>query len=377
MILHFDKFINEIFIGEPKKLGEGDKVVCRGTIQSIDEDGHIFHVDIEGQTGTIVQIQHGSYRFCGVVFDNYFSNVLNDLDRRLKINRCRWIPSDKLEVIPVKKGKSIKFSQKFKKIFEYIEYLEYPIITENVNFVDITDRPDTISYLSNERFERLEIWNENDTDSIKEIYSSSLRQEMKIGRFIQIMNPYTNKMSLDKKINIYKSAYKNIIQNKYNFKIISGEDIRYWYNAKNYYNEAAGSLNRSCMKNSMDRLNLYCENPDKIKMLIMTNDDNKLLGRSLIWNVDKPKCVYMDRPYTVFQEDAHTFYDYAIKHNWKIYENFKNNKMFVHLKKDYGDPDYNPYMDTFIIFCLDGDEGKNYLTTNTNGCEEYNYYQEA
>ena len=158
---------------------------------------------------------------------------------------------------------------------------------------------------------------------------------------------------------------------------MSGEDIRYWYDYRNYYG-GVGSLNRSCMRNSMDRLNIYCENEDKINMLIMTDDDNnKLLGRALIWKVDKPKCIYLDRPYTVFQEDILAFYDFAIKRRWKYYDTPDFENMIIYLKKDYGDPERNPYMDTFSVFCIDGVQGNNYLTNSTEGCENYYIYNEA
>lgn len=377
MVLNFEKFLNEETLS-PEQIKEGDRIICYGSIEKHDENGNSFHLDIDGQTGIVAFVNRGYYNLCGIVFDNYFSNALNDLDRRININRCSWVITNKLKKIPiVKENKNIlKFSKNFKKIIDYVEYVECPIYIEDINYIDITSRQDTISYISNERLKRLNVW-KDDEETLEKIYSSTLRQEMKISRFIQMINPNTNKFSMDKKIDLYKSAYKSVILNKYNFKIVSGEDIRYWYDYRNYYG-GVGSLNRSCMRNSMDRLNIYCENEDKINMLIMTDDDNnKLLGRALIWKVDKPKCIYLDRPYTVFQEDILAFYDFAIKRRWKYYDTPDFENMIIYLKKDYGDPERNPYMDTFSVFCIDGVQGNNYLTNSTEGCENYYIYNEA
>ena len=376
MILKFNNFLNEEINGT-KQINEGDRVICHGTIIRFNEHGK-YNIDLEGKTGIVAYIR-GSYRHCGVVFDNYFGkNILNDLDKRIKMNRGLWVVDYQLtrQSLNNENKKSVKFSNRFKKIFEYIEYLYYPILIDNINFIDITNRPDTISYLSNDRFDRLNIWNENDYDSSKLIYETPLRQEMKISRFIQMINPFTDKISLDKKINIYKSAYNNIILNKYNFKIVSGEEIRHWYDENNYHS-GAGTLNKSCMRNSMNRLNIYCENPDKIKMLIMTGSDDKLMGRALVWNVDDPDLIYMDRPYTVFQEDVQAFNNYGIEKGWNIFDQHRRDKMIVKLKKDYGDSDRNPYMDTFMYFCIDGKDGENYLTTNSMGSKNYYIYDDA
>lgn len=371
MIVYFENFLNDI----DESLKEGDRVIMTGTIEKYTDEGR-YNIDIEDKSGIIVFIKRGACPFYGIVFDNYLPyNVLNDLDRRIKMNRGYWIQEKRLKKLNVdKKDKVvIKYSDRLKPIFEYVEYIQYPIYA-NISYIDITDRNDTISFLSKDRIERLSIWNDMDMDSKKLLYSTPLRQEMKISRFIQLINPYTDKISLDRKINIYKSAYNNLILSNHNFKIVSGEDIRFWYNEINYY-PGSGTLNKSCMRNSMDRLDVYCKNPDKIKLLIMIDENNKLLGRSLIWKVDIPDCFYLDRAYTVFQEDEEIFDQYAIEREWKYFKKEQfNTKMYVFLNKDYGSANRNPFMDTFYVFCYDGPHGKNYLSNTCSGCKNYDIW---
>lgn len=49
------------------------------------------------------------------------------------------------------------------------------------------------------------------------------------------------------------------------------------------------TLGSSCMKNmSKETFNIYVENPDSVKLLILTLD-GKLLGRALVWKIDSIK----------------------------------------------------------------------------------------
>jgi len=337
-----------------------DRVITHGNIRGW-EDDYPINIDINGQTGVVHEIQ-GDY-LCAIVFDNYFAPCLDDLNKKIKINRGYWIDKKRLEKMKLPQhGEILKmvFSDQLTTVLEYSEYITAPIYAD-INYIDITDKNDTISYLSNQRIDRLQkddnVWNNN------------LRQNMKIGRFIKIINPYTNEISLNKKIDLYKSAYNAIILKKYKLEIVKGEDILKWYSSS-HNQEGAGSLNRSCMLNQQERLNLYADNPDKISMLIMLNDDNKLIGRALIWKVDKPALIYMDRIYTLYQEDVNVFTQYAKSRKWRYYEKDLIKRMVVYLGNDYGHPDNNPYMDTFQIFYLYGEEGEYYLTNNRENREE-------
>jgi hypothetical protein len=366
MIFNYSKF-NENFV----EFKQYDRVITHGNMRFWTDEGECY-INLEGQTGIIddINIKTLGRKMYGVVFDNYFSPFLGDLDKTIRIKRGLWIGGeDRLEKVKTETLNKIRmmFSKQLKMVLEYSEYIDNPIY-KNINYIDITDKNDTISYLSDDRVERI-----SDED---DQWTTPLRQEMKIGRFFQIINPYTNEVSLNKKIDLFKAAYNGLISKKYSFEIVKGEDIAKWYDHRNYQ-EGAGSLNKSCMRDKLDRLFLYVDNPDKINMLVMINEEtNKLMGRALLWKVDKPDIIYMDRPYVIYQEDIHCFEEYAKKNSWNYYEVDKYKKMVVYVKSNYGHPENNPYMDTFIVFCIKGDDGGYYLTNKFEGVQDFYEFNE-
>lgn len=375
MITYFEKFLNESFTDD-KNINEGDRVIMNGTISKYTDEGK-FNIDLDDKTGIVAYVKRGLVSYCGVVFDNYLPyGILDDLDKRIKMNRGTWVDMSKLRKLKIDKENKIvvKYSGSFKPLFEYVEYINYPIYS-NISYIDITNRNDTISFLPKDRIERLSIWNDDDPESKKLLYSTPLRQEMKLSKFIQMINPYTDKKSLDMKINTYKSAYNNLILANHNFKIVSGEEIRFWYNEDNYY-PGSGSLNKSCMRNRMDKLDVFCNSPDKVRLLIMIDENNKLMGRALLWKVDEPKCFYLDRIYTVFEEDEISFIKYAMDRNWRYFKRDQDLPMYVFMNKDFGDSSRNPFMDTFYFFCYEGPKGRNYLTNKSRDLKIYDIWDD-
>lgn len=338
-----------------------DRVVCHGSIHTWDENGN-YDINIEGQTGIVAYIRDGIRGQCGVVFDNYFFPVLKDLNHIINFRRGLFVPMNQLEQISPPVKNSMKFSDDAENLLNKLEFIKS--IESSINYIDVTDKNDTISYISNDRLKRV---------PDKYIWNSPLRQEMKVGRFIQLINPYTDKRSLDKKIDIYKSAHNNIIGKKSIFKIVEGEEIRKWYD-ENSYRDGTGMLNKSCMKNKIERLDLYVDNPDKVSLLILVDEDNKLVGRSLIWRVGKPDITYQDRVYTVYQEDNQSFEKFAMEQGWNYYSRDHFNDMIIHLKYNPGRPEENPYMDTFEYFYIKGKYGKYYLSSQYEnvGIDDWN-----
>ncbi|MFM7986456.1 MAG: hypothetical protein ACKPKO_44805, partial [Candidatus Fonsibacter sp.] len=71
------------------------------------------------------------------------------------------------------------------------------------------------------------------------------------------------------------------------FKLVSGEDIAKYYDENKYYNRK-GTLGSSCMRDESKRtFKIYTENPDKVKLLIYVDSDDKIHGRALVWKVKK------------------------------------------------------------------------------------------
>jgi hypothetical protein len=184
-------------------------------------------------------------------------------------------------------------------------------------------------------------------------YKANYRQSMRISKLLKKLDPSLTEAQLEEKVNQYRLAYKNVIENASDrVKVVTGEDIRYWY-LGTHYNKNGGTLNNSCMRYSVSqkRFNIYCENKDKCAMATYVNKNGELLARALIWKLDNGD-VYMDRIYYVNNDDEYQLRNYAEEHGMKShYKNDQNGvKMTITLNKDFGPPSNNPYMDTFKYF---------------------------
>lgn len=187
---------------------------------------------------------------------------------------------------------------------------------------------------------------------------------MNIGRFInRILTvagiTFTPKQVEDF-VNKFKTEFDTIKHDVYRkFKLVSGEDIRKYYNESFYETPVKGSLWNSCMRYNAcsDYLEIYVKNPKQINMLVLF-DKTKIKGRALVWKLDNPKKdevgkTFLDRIYVRDDADAYLFIEYAKKNNW-IYKSSQNNspgaivggeiKLDVELENF--DFTYYPYLDT-------------------------------
>lgn len=183
------------------------------------------------------------------------------------------------------------------------------------------------------------------------------RQYIRAGKFLKSLDKF-NDRDIEEFVNLFKVAKS--IDSEEIISIVSGQDIKEWYNIKKYYNGSGWSMmHGSCMAAVNKKLfNIYSDNPDKCRMVIITKDD-RLLARALVWKLDKPfnGCeYYMDRVYSIDDRLMYKLREYASENNWcrrKQYENFinigakefKKNKVTITLKNH--DYDYYPYMDSF------------------------------
>jgi hypothetical protein len=205
-------------------------------------------------------------------------------------------------------------------------------------------------------------------------YETDKRQEMKFGKFLtKIFNDSKKDISQTQKevlINLYKN-YNDSLSGKYGkMMVVTGEKIRYWYNEKNY-KSGNGTLNRSCMKEEEEgyRLSVYVDNPKQISMLILLDENEKLMGRALIWKLINGG-IYMDRIYTVFEHDIEVFNKYAFDNGFestKYLEDKLPKKSVLKVKLDYlssGKYHNYPFMDTFQYCNLNSNILSNYPTEN-------------
>lgn len=188
------------------------------------------------------------------------------------------------------------------------------------NYFDITDSDDKVSFLQNDKLP--DDFDEEDTPSLP--YEMS-RNEIKIGRIAK----YILKLNVDsigsttfndRDIELFVNAYKaSKVDNTKEFKLVSGDDISKYYKMSNYYSKN-GSLGNSCMAGESKKIfKIYTKNPDKVKLLVYLDSDDKVHARALVWKLDTSPtdCVYfMDRVYANSDSDVVKLINFAKEKDW-------------------------------------------------------------
>ena len=269
-----------------------------------------------------------------------------------------------------KNFKRILSDIKENKLSEYL--LSIPSNKKNkfpISYIDIDAKdPSFITYLNNVDIPtNMKYGLEFELDP----WTNPKRQRIKVGRairqfFISYDNNYLQSVgdleSVEDFVNKYKSSYIKNMSNAFkNFEIVEGKDLVYWYDCNNY-DKNEGSLGISCMKYAT-YLQMYEENPEKVKLLIYKNEDgDKIKGRALLWNLDYPKGKkLLDSIYTTDNYLVELFLSYAKnkKYLYKSHQGMgsdiidsetgeKVEKVIVYVDdKDYN---YYPYLDTLIYY---------------------------
>lgn len=242
-----------------------------------------------------------------------------------------------------------------------------------MSYIDLTDKGDTITFTPSKKV--IELF--GNVPRPEQVVWMTSRNEQKIGRFISKITG-EDPQRIENFVNHYKAEIKSM-NNLDNFEIVKGKDLAKFYLAK-FYSKGGGSLNKSCMRHDhcQDYFNFYKINPEKVSLIVLYEDDSrkKILGRALMWNVDEPNIVLMDRIYTSNDSDQNLFIKLAIKNGWyyKKSQRFDEQKFIdpngkevttkckIFLKE--ADHRYFPYLDTFYYF----DKNKSYIT---NDIEDY------
>jgi hypothetical protein len=207
------------------------------------------------------------------------------------------------------------------------------------------------------------------------------RNPVRLGKFVNNLLP--NKYDTKERelfVNRFKSTLDQVGER---FILVEGEDINYYYWYENYKQEG-GTLNSSCMRGEKGIFELYVDNPEVCRLLVLLEDE-LVIGRSLIWKLsditDIDVDYFMDRQYTVKQSDVEKFRAYADKEGWAykdenrhssfssvVYNNVVYSvSMEVQVKrKNY---EYFPYMDTFRSF-----EHNDCILVNSSIDDDSDYY---
>lgn len=155
-----------------------------------------------------------------------------------------------------------------------------------------------------------------------DLITKSNTQEVKIGRLTsQLLQNVKNKYSskeIENFVNEFKSRL-DIIRGRFRlFELVSGDQIRHFYNEKQY-DVKNGPLNSSCMKYQKCQtfFGIYTDNPNVCQLLILKSEQNedKIVGRSLIWKLIDGT-YFMDRIYYVNDSQENLFKEYAMSKGW-------------------------------------------------------------
>ena len=226
-------------------------------------------------------------------------------------------------------------------------------IKTNYNILKTTNANDTISFIPDSQ-----ATTKLKSVSLSDLFSSKANTTS-IGRICRsILND--NKISKTDKemenfVNGFKAAYDKINTKEDSIRIVSGEDIRYWYLEERYCNitrKNKGSLGKSCMRydEAQNYLDIYVKNPDVCKLVIQVDEENKLVSRALLWKTTD-NSLYLDRVYYTNDSDS------QLLSSW-IKDKFKDKNVVTFADRgkfevnlvpisDYGQ---YPYMDSFVYF---------------------------
>jgi hypothetical protein len=275
------------------------------------------------------------------------------------------------------------------------EYYDDKILKNN--FIDVTDKEDKVTFISQVKFDQIQSGSDEDIDP----YKVKGRVEIGVGRCVRALADIANIKFTDKEledfVNLYKS--KNITEGE-EFDLVKGKDIKYWYSEDNYFDGyGEGSLSNSCMADvDKSYFDIYSDSKS-CQLLILTKKmkgKKLLIGRALVWNPSEIKLkedvdfkgaeYFMDRIYCMKDSDEKKFLNYADEQGWLVKANNNSDNIrgmilklrgeTVKLKivcKVEGDCDDYPYMDTLKYLSKEKNEisnigfKKGYVLEDTDG----------
>jgi hypothetical protein len=330
---------------------------------------------------------------------------------------------------------NLYFSTEFRKILAKLSSkskiavdlfsVEKNFVKPDMTFIGLSDEPGSISFtqmknveksikngLSTKLSTKYKSWDTNTIDSLIDLKINKLntgqlsrgdidqfwdseefdlksksRNFTSIGKLVRKIFPnrYT-----DTEIEDFVNLYKSTSINKFQFEIVSGDDIITWYNEKSY-KESIGELGDSCMRYSRcsDYFDIYTKNPDVCQLLILKNSEG-LIGRALLWTLENTvngTNKFMDRIYSIDEPTKKLFEKWSDENGYIRRSNTKQHEFDkfvlgdtqitaqISVKLNNFKFDKYPYMDT--LKRLDVESGtlhndkeakkKSYILTDTNG----------
>ena len=231
----------------------------------------------------------------------------------------------------------------------------------------------------------VEKFNPNNKDK-NYFFKSRLRTFGRVGSAISTLLKSAGVSFTDKDlqdfVNAFKAGFDTLKDVFKNFKLVTGDDIKFWYNERNYVSSnRITPLSQSCMRYTLcgKYLEIYVKNPQVCKLLILVSpeDSSKIKGRAIVWTLSDGK-IFIDRIYYIDESDVTLFRIYAKEKKWysKKDNNSTNyagcidpNDAVVNLgdiSVNLGNYDYEyyPYMDTLKYYNSAKNKLSNYPISN-------------
>lgn len=260
-----------------------------------------------------------------------------------------------------------------------IEGHSLPVIENGVDYLSVSESDtNKISYLSCDRINTI---SENDYwISGKRYHISPAKIVAKL--FDKSILNFINSKDIEIFSNVYRSCQ---VDNKVKFHIVKGDEIKTYYNHKQYSRningELCGSLGASCMRYDRceDYFSIYTENKEVSLLCLLDKNTDTLIGRAILWNIEAQDVnlevkhyKIMDRIYTI-NDDFYTnlFENWAKNNDYyhKAEQTFSNCTWFIKGDKKINlclrinintHYKYFPYLDTFKFLDLDKSTVYNY-----------------
>jgi hypothetical protein len=210
------------------------------------------------------------------------------------------------------------------------------------------------------------MWRIDQSGSGQGPWNSKSRLELRLSRLVNKIIEGDRFSTRDKE-NFVNEMRAAIESSKSEFRIVEGEEIRQFY-LEEKHSTQTGSLKASCMRYNRcsEYLDIYVNNPEVCKMVILVNGDGKIDGRALLWKLhsSNPQIDrFMDRIYSIDPSRIEPMFNAWARQNGyshKQENNFRNLRGVVLpdgsvVKADMtvkceGTYKKFPYVDTFRIY---------------------------